>query len=64
MVCVIQFTVTACEQDQDGTAVPQAVSKPVCHIATESNQFRLDSVRKLSANLYDNTIAVYTVRNS
>jgi len=37
MVYVIQATVTACEQDQDGTAVPswscsQAVSKPVWHI--------------------------------
>ena len=37
MVYVIQVTVTACEQDQDGTAVPswscsQTVSKPVWHI--------------------------------
>ena len=37
MVYVIQVTVTACEQEQDGTAVPscscsQAVSKPVWHI--------------------------------
>jgi len=37
MVYVIQVTVTACEQDQDGTAVPswscsQAVSKPLWHI--------------------------------
>jgi len=37
MVYVIQVTVAACEQDQNGTAVPswscsQAVSKPVWHI--------------------------------
>ena len=37
MAYVIQVTVTACEQDQDGTAVlswscSQAVSKPVWHI--------------------------------
>jgi len=35
MVYVIEVTVTASEQDQDGT------------------QFRADSARKLSANLYD-----------
>ena len=47
---------TACKQDQDGTAVPswscsQVVSKPVWHIPLLELQFHSDPARKLSANL-------------
>jgi len=49
MVYIIEVTVTACEQNQDGTQ------------RQDGTQFRSDPAPKLSTNLYDiYTFAVYS----